>query len=274
MSILNLCTHTHSHRISTNGSWLLSRVWASNWPTAIRSGQTVDSFFEKHGRVTRPHPTDRKVFSLVRWRWISVLPWMKVKINMINSWCILMFEAVTMPSLMIMTNSFWGIACEGHTHICTQTLALSIIFKVVSDFENKSLVPSLHAWTSEPSSSSQIKLLLPEVWISYSPAGSWNQWCYKKKRFILFYFAKSNHIVGKVFVWRMFLYSPRIIWIWISFLPFCFSNSSMYPVSSRCCQRIYLCRTSRDNKEHCEDDAYIHDATFLCRWRSQLFIFV
>ena len=57
------------------------------------------------------------LFSWVR----SVWPWMKVKVDIINTWYILMSEAVTVPSLTMMTNSFRGIACEGHTHIARDT---------------------------------------------------------------------------------------------------------------------------------------------------------
>ena len=57
---------------------------------------------------------------------ISVWPWMKVRVNIINtlSVCITMSKAVIVPSLMMITsNSFWGIACKGHTqtHTYTQT---------------------------------------------------------------------------------------------------------------------------------------------------------
>ena len=51
---------------------------------------------------------------------LSAWPWMKDKGNVIYTWCIPMYEVVTVPSLTMMTwNSFRGIACEGQTH--TQT---------------------------------------------------------------------------------------------------------------------------------------------------------
>ena len=59
------------------------------------------------------------LFSWLRSAW----PSMKVKVNIINTWCILMSEAVIMHSLM-MKNSFWGITCEGHTHTHTPLLPL------------------------------------------------------------------------------------------------------------------------------------------------------
>ena len=48
---------------------------------------------------------------------------MKVKVNIINTRCIIMSEAVTVTNLMMMTLilSFRGIACEGQTHTKTQT---------------------------------------------------------------------------------------------------------------------------------------------------------
>ena len=51
----------------------------------------------------------------------SVWPWIKVKVNIINTWCISMSEAVTVWRLMMMTSiaSEDSIAFEGHTQ--TQT---------------------------------------------------------------------------------------------------------------------------------------------------------
>ena len=66
-----------------------------------------------------------KIIEHLLFSWLrSVWPWMKVKVDVINTWCILMSEALTVPSLMIVTsthNNFRGIACEGHTQIDRQT---------------------------------------------------------------------------------------------------------------------------------------------------------
>ena len=45
-------------------------------------------------------------------------PWVKVKVNIINTWYILMSEAVTIPSLMMMTStvSEESLARDTHTH--------------------------------------------------------------------------------------------------------------------------------------------------------------
>ena len=76
---------------------------------------------------------------------------MKVKVNIINTWCITMSEAVTMPSLMMMTSLFprnrlRGTHKQTHTDTYidieytdkqTQTLASSMLkFFKVKDFEN------------------------------------------------------------------------------------------------------------------------------------------
>ena len=50
-------------------------------------------------------------------------PWIKVKVSIISTWCILMSEAVTVPNLMMTINSFQGIACEGQTRTHTRTHA-------------------------------------------------------------------------------------------------------------------------------------------------------
>ena len=44
---------------------------------------------------------------------------MNVKVTIINTRCIIMPEAATVPSLTMMTST--GIACEGHTHTHTHT---------------------------------------------------------------------------------------------------------------------------------------------------------
>ena len=84
------------------------------------------------------------IFSWLR----SVWPWMKVKVNMINTWCVTMSEARTMQSVMMMTSivSEESLARDTHTqtgrHRQTdrQTdfgLVYLNLFRVVSDFENK-----------------------------------------------------------------------------------------------------------------------------------------
>ena len=73
----------------------------------------------------------------------AVRPWMKVKVNIINTWCITMSGEVTLPSLMTMTSMVSEESPARDTHTDTETdrrtFASSIlnIFKVVSDFENK-----------------------------------------------------------------------------------------------------------------------------------------
>ena len=49
---------------------------------------------------------------------ISVWPWMKVKVNIIDTWCILMSEAVTLLSLMMMTLIVFeeSLTRDTHTH--------------------------------------------------------------------------------------------------------------------------------------------------------------
>ena len=56
---------------------------------------------------------------------------MKVKVNIINTWCILMSEAVTVPSLMMMTSlvSEESLASDRHTH--RHGLVYVNIFKVL-----------------------------------------------------------------------------------------------------------------------------------------------
>ena len=62
---------------------------------------------------------------------------MKDKVNINNTRCILMSEAITVPSLMLMTVvvSEESLAGDRHTHTLTQT-DIQNIFKVAYDFEN------------------------------------------------------------------------------------------------------------------------------------------
>ena len=72
--------------------------------------------------------------------YISVWPWTKVKINIINTWCIIMSEAVIVLNLMTMTtdfNTFWGIACEGQAHADTHTQTWLGFLPYIVCFANK-----------------------------------------------------------------------------------------------------------------------------------------
>ena len=76
------------------------------------------------------------LFSWVRSLW----PWMKVQVNIIKTWCILMPQAFTVPTFDDDDfNSFRRITCEGHTHARTHTHTRSrfyvTFFKV--NVENK-----------------------------------------------------------------------------------------------------------------------------------------
>ena len=80
---------------------------------------------------------------------ICVTSWVKVKVNIINAWCILISCLRQLPCqvwwwwLQDDFNSFRGIACEGHTHRQTDRLTLASVYLktcskvVISDFENK-----------------------------------------------------------------------------------------------------------------------------------------
>ena len=68
----------------------------------------------------------------------SVWSWMKVKVNIINTWCIAVSEAVTMPSLMMMTLRLIVSEESPARDTYGHTLASSIVhfFKVAYDFES------------------------------------------------------------------------------------------------------------------------------------------
>ena len=63
--------------------------------------------------------TVSEIIKYLLFSWLrSVWPWMKVQVNIINTWCILMSEAVTLPSLMMMAliASEDLLARDRHTH--------------------------------------------------------------------------------------------------------------------------------------------------------------
>ena len=91
-------------------------------------------------------PLLEKVFEImenVLFSWLrSVWPWMKVTVNIINTWCILMSEAVTVPSwMMTSTVAEELLARDRHTYTHTDRHSLIYIncFKVLflRDFENR-----------------------------------------------------------------------------------------------------------------------------------------
>ena len=67
---------------------------------------------------------NNQTFIILLLRSVSVWPWTKVMVNIINMWCILMYsEAVTVPSLTMMTStvSEKSLARDTHTQM-TKTL--------------------------------------------------------------------------------------------------------------------------------------------------------
>ena len=89
----------------------------------------------------------------------SVWPWMKVKVNILNTWFILVSMAVTMPSLTMIASvvSKELLARDTHTQNrqtqnrqtqTTRGLVYSTFFKVALDFENKKRTP--RKWSALP----------------------------------------------------------------------------------------------------------------------------
>ena len=83
---------------------------------------------------------------------------MKVKVNIINMRCILMSEAVTMPSLMMMTVSEESLARDTHTH--THTHRLEVLYLKL--FQSKTLktkraTPKQRTTTEQPKKYMNIK---------------------------------------------------------------------------------------------------------------------
>ena len=128
------------------------------------------------------------LFSWLRYVWA----WMKVKVNIMNTWCILMSEAVTVASLMMMMTllvvSEESLNCENRhyrqtdarTHACTtthththththgQTLWLRLVYFQLVQSRNSHSEP--RAWLSEnKNQTSKHRLKKVKSWPLFSP---------------------------------------------------------------------------------------------------------
>ena len=116
------------------------------------------------------------VFSWLR----SVWPWMKVKVNIIDTWCIAISEAVNRLRLMVMAsilfprNRLRGTDRQADRQRHTQARIESSILNFFKDFENKKRTNNLDLthtvtlliWTHLPG----------EVWSSNALPELWRTW--------------------------------------------------------------------------------------------------
>ena len=116
---------------------ILYHIFGRTVFTCKLGGQCLNSFWN-----------NQKFIIFMIWR--SVWPWMKVKVNTINMWCILMSEACANFDDDDV-NSFRGILCEAHTHTRAETQGRSwtlTFSRSLTSFKAKlySLQHCLFAW--------------------------------------------------------------------------------------------------------------------------------
>ena len=78
----------------------------------------------------------------------SVWPWMKVKVNIINTWCILVTEAVTVSNVIAiasLVSEIW-LATERHTHTHWQWHRLDQVVYVKTGLNNWKRLESFSGW--------------------------------------------------------------------------------------------------------------------------------